>query len=113
MSLGAYTRTLRQSATYWGPSTQDEFGQVSWDAPILIPCRWQDKPVLFTSPEGAQILAQSQVYTLIKPVNQGFLYLGDATGVANPQFQEGAKEIKQVYATVDLGNNYSVIKSML
>lgn len=113
MSLSAYTRTLKQTATYWASLGKDEFGKRILAAPVTIVCRWEKKSVLFKGSDNKEHLSSSIVFCLSELDLNGFLALGDYTGSNNPYTLKEAKEIKQVNKSPDLSNSYNVVKVLL
>lgn len=113
MSLSAYTRTLRQTGTYWASLGKDGFGKRLLAAPVTIVCRWENKNVLFRGPDNQEHTSSAIVFCLSELDLNGFLALGDYTATLNPYTLPQAKEIRQVNKSPDLANTYNVVKVML
>lgn len=60
--MTAYTRNMKQDATYWAPGPNDGFGGQLMLSPILIKCRWQDQAVLFRDTSGREVTSSAVVY---------------------------------------------------
>lgn len=88
----AYTRNMNQQATYWAPLGNDGFGGLSYDAPVLVRCRWQERVTLVRNAQGKEVPSRAVVYVDRKMVPQGLLILGDFTA-ANDPLELGASEI--------------------
>jgi hypothetical protein len=86
-------RNLKQEATYWGNPVPDGWGGLTFDSPVEISCRWEDKTEMFTTASGKE--AQSSVVVFLgQDVDiDGFLYLG-SSDQANPKDVAGAYQIK-------------------
>lgn len=71
------TEDLNQLATYWPPGGNTGAGKVSYGAPIVIACRWQDIQELVRNAADHVITCSSIVYVDRELVPQGYLVLGD------------------------------------
>jgi hypothetical protein len=67
---------LKQKAVYWGNPVNDGTNNFTFDTPVEIDCRWQDKAVLFVGANGEQDVSRSIIYTIDDLVLNGYLYLG-------------------------------------
>jgi hypothetical protein len=91
-------RYLNQIAVYWSRLGTDGFGHPTWNAPVEIPCRWEQSPKEFIAPNGTKVVSSCVVL-----VNQdldigGVLMLGALYSDLNessPKENEGAFEILQ------------------
>ena len=89
-----------QMAVYWGNPQNDGYGGKTFDTPVELRVRWEDKQELFTDAEGREVRSVAVVYSGVDFDLGGFLYLGelDDSGLdSNPVPSEvpSAKEIKQ------------------
>lgn len=75
--MTAYTRGLRQKATYWSPGAPDGEGGIAYGNPVVISCRWQDKSVLFRNAQGQEETSSSIVYPDRELSIRGLLAEGD------------------------------------
>ena len=98
------TRNLRQTITYWSPSTPDGFGGKSFGSPTTLNGRWEDKVVEFVDPEGRESVSQAIVYTDTDVSLGGFLYNGTSTA-SDPNSVDGAREIRNFSKTPNLKAN--------
>lgn len=112
--MNAYTRSLRQDATYWPPITNDGFGGKSVSIGVLIKVRWEDKTVLFRSVDQREETSSSVVYTkkIDNVVNGGKLALGDFSGDLPPS-NEDVFEVRQVSQSPSIKDRYKVVKVFL
>lgn len=105
MTIGA--ASYRQKATYWGTPVQSGFGGISFAAPIVIACRWEDKTEVFTDTSGVQRSSQAVVWTFDRLEDGGYLIQGDHRTVSDPTSLDDALEIKRSDEIPDLrGLNY-------
>lgn len=105
MTLGA--ANYRQIATYWGTPSQGGFGDVSFAAPKLIKCRWEDRTELFTDMTGVERTSRAIVWTFERLDDGGYLCHGDFVSVEDPTNLNAALEIKRSDEIPDLrGLNY-------
>mgnify|MGYP007073200947 CR=1 FL=1 len=111
--LTPFTRNLKQTATYWEPAGNDEYNRSHFKAPVTVPCRWQNKPVLFLGANNKENTSQTLIYCLITLKIEGFICLGDRTTYDSPLEVEDCKEIRQVLLSPDLKNTFNVVKVFL
>lgn len=108
-----WTHNMHQEATYWAPLLNDAFGNKTFDTPTLILCRWQNNAVLFVSPDGKELTSSAIVYPAEEVVAQGYMALGDLTGVADPKTLNEAYEIRQVQQSPSLDAQQVLFKVYL
>ena len=72
-------RNLNQQATYWGNPVPTGKGWYSFDDPILINVRWEDKQKEFVDGNGVTRISNAVVYCAQDMSINGFLALGDYT----------------------------------
>jgi hypothetical protein len=106
MGIGnSIKRVCRQNAVYWGNPKNDGEGGFTYDTPIQIKCRWEDRNETFVTPLGEQAVSKSVVYILQKVDQDGYLFLGtldelydeaESSGaLLDPKVIEGAYLIKR------------------
>jgi len=71
------TRHCIQTAVYWAPDAPDGYGGMTYDDPVEISCRWEDKAQLFADAQGRQISSRSVVFVLEDLELEGCLLLGE------------------------------------
>jgi hypothetical protein len=69
-------RTCKQTAVYWGNPTNDGSGGFTFDDPIEIICRWEDRNDIFLSPTGKELNSKAVIYSIQDLDENGFVYLG-------------------------------------
>lgn len=105
----AYTKYMKQIATYWAPGTPDGFGSLGFAAvtPVLISCRWQNVTVLFRDNNGNEVTSSAVVYPAQALLMRGYLFEGDETAniETDPRKIAGTFEIRQVGTSPDMKGN--------
>ena len=98
-------RVCVQTAVYWGNPQPDGFGGYTFDEPIEIKCRWDEKIRTFTNPKGKEETSKATVLLTQKIDHEGWLFLGtlqdvyglidaDSSNITvNPKEVPGAYEI--------------------
>jgi len=103
---------LYQTATYWAPGAPDEYGLVSFSAPVSMDCRWQDVAELYRDANGNELTSSSIVYFASDVLRQGWLFEGSSVA-ADPKTVDGASEIRRVDSSPNLTNTQSLYKVYL
>lgn len=79
------THNLKQTAVYWANPQSDGFGGRTFDDPIEISVRWEDRQELFIDASGQEKTSQAVVY-LAQDVNLGgYLYLGSLSDLSSAE----------------------------
>ena len=86
-------RNLRQTATYWGNPAPDGWGGLTFDAPVEVDCRWEEKVEVFTTAAGKEARSIAVVFLGQDVDVDGYLYLGSSTE-ASPKDVGGAYQIR-------------------
>lgn len=96
------------TATYWAPSTLNEYGEQSFIAPTQISVRWQSKLELIIDREtGKEIISKAIIYLNQDVTENGFLYLG-VSSESNPKSEDASFLIRRVDKTPNLkGTKYT------
>jgi len=88
MSPGRSTllkHNLRQTAVYWANPQNDGFGGKTFDDPIEISVRWEDRQELFIDANGQEKTSQAVVYLAQDIDLGGYLYLGTLVGLSSAE----------------------------
>ena len=93
MATRYITKNLKQTITYWGSPISDGWGGSTFDTPITIDGRWEDRQELFRDAEGQEVLSHVVVYVDQDVDIKGYLYLGTSV-VTTPASVDGAREIR-------------------
>ena len=84
---------LPQDITYWAFVSEDEFGSITFAAPVVIKGRWEDTVRLFTDLRGSEFRSLAIIYLESDVAVEGWLFEGKST-VADPRTVDRAREIK-------------------
>lgn len=95
------TRRMLQTATYWGPATDDGLGNLTFPAPSTLSVRWEQKQELFRDAEAREVMSNAVVYAPSPLAIRGYLAEGDQTGFGDPR-DAGGREIRQQYTVPNL-----------
>ena len=99
--MSLISRRLLQTAVYWPPLARDSFGQRTYDTPIEIACRWEERAVEFLDPRGETQVSNAVVGVDRALVLGGLLHfssLADLTSETEPRDNTGVWEIRQLSA---------------
>lgn len=105
-------RSLKQSGTYWAPSTINKYGDPSFVSPVAVTVRWESKNVVFTDKDGEQSHSKAVVYCTTSLAVDGYLYLGTSS-TANPESVSGADRIRRVDADPSVKATSTLYKAYL
>ena len=112
------SRTLKQTAVYWGSPVNDGYAGHTFDDPVEIACRWEDKGELVRDASGAEFVSRSIVYVLQDVDTDGYLFLGVLTDLSSaeegdPEGTDGAYLIKKFDKSPSLSGSEFVRKAYL
>jgi len=87
-----------QTAVYWGNPQPDGYGGISYDPPVEIKCRWDEKVQLVRDDRGKEVVSKAEVLVLQDVDPDGMLYLGSLTDLSSgvldsPEQVDGAWKI--------------------
>lgn len=91
--MSTFTRMFKQKATYWAPLGIDIFGDLSFNTPITLTVKWEDKNELFLGADGRESVSASIVYLPSDVIRGGYLFLGTSIAT-DPLTLIGANIIK-------------------
>ena len=107
----AFPFLLNQTATYWAPGGSDGFGGVTFAAPILITCRWEDSKVLFRTASNEEHTSSAQIWPDRVLLEKGYLAQGDFTGTPSPKtLGTAAREIRSVNESPSVDGDEKMVK---
>lgn len=101
--MGLISKMRKQKAVLWtAKDTRDEFGQVQFNDPIEIKCRWEGKRTRFINANGEEVVSEAVVYVdrELNP-NGDYLWEGgldelpssDATPYDESEFRNANKKL--------------------
>jgi hypothetical protein len=90
------SRRLKQTATYWGPSSRGADGRWAFSDSVEISCRWEQRTSKFVNANAEEKQSFAVVFLAQDVTLGGFLYLGtpDESDPSDPLNVDGAYEIK-------------------
>jgi len=93
------TRNLNQTVVYWASPVPDGYGGKTFDDPVEIDARWEDRQELFIDAHGNEVHSHAVVIIDQDVDMGGYLYLGDLDDLSSeeesdPQTVSGAREIR-------------------
>ena len=86
------TRNLLQTLTYWGTPVSNGRGGFTYDAPVNIDGRWEDRQELFIDGNKRDVRSQAVAFVDQDVDVDGYLALGDWTDSAYDDPVDVAKE---------------------
>lgn len=94
------THWLKQIAVYWGSPVSDGQGGRTFDSPVELDVRWEERHDLFVDAQGQEKQSSAVVYIGQDVVIGGYLFLGDLDDLGSaeeddPQNVAGVYEIRQ------------------
>lgn len=101
MGIPQFIRKISvQTAVYWGSPADDGYGGFTFDSPVEIPVRWDEKHELITASNGEQIVTKAEIFVNQDVDVNGYLFLGNLTALsdeqsANPKLHDQAHCIRQ------------------
>jgi hypothetical protein len=91
-------KLFKQRAVYWAPAGLDSNGQMTYEPPIEIKCRWSDISSLYLDTQGEQAVSQATVMVDRDVKKGGILWKGKLQTVISqsvPLENPDAAEIKR------------------
>lgn len=98
---GLMVRACNEDAVYWGNPTADGYGGFTFDDPIEIKCRWEDRSEIMSTPRGEEFVSSSRIFVLQDLDEQGYLFRGTLDDLdsgydgSDPKTAENAFVIKR------------------
>lgn len=94
-------------AVYWGNPAPDGYGGFSWDTPVELSVRWEEKARQFLSSDGELSVSRAIVYLGQDVARDGVLYQGrladlSAAQKADPRTVTGAQGIRRFDKTPEI-----------
>ena len=97
------TSKLNQTAIYWAKSGQNGYGTYTYELPIEIECRWENKTEFVKSSKGEEVLSSAKVFVDREIDFEGFLQLGTVE-VSTPDSPENEQLAYSVIRFDDMPN---------
>lgn len=106
------SKAYNQKATYWANPVQGGFGGITFDAPVILDVRWEDKVEVFTNADGSEQRSRAVVFTHMDLDLGGYLMRGESVA-ADPITVSGAMEIQRSDEIPDLRHLHVTYRSFL
>ena len=74
-----FSDKMNQKIIYWGNPFQDGWGGHTYDAPVELDARWEDKAEQIITYLGEETVSKSIIYLINYIVPGGYIYLGEET----------------------------------
>lgn len=100
MSLA--TRNLNEDATHWPVTGSTGYGGFTFGTPVVRKVRWEDKAILFRTPDNEEELSNAIVYLSVDVAVGDYFVRGDQTAIADPTTISDAFRARQYHRTTDL-----------
>ena len=85
----------KQDAVYWGNPVNDGYGGFTYDIPVEIKCRWEDKKEVFYLSNGEQAISKSVIYVMQEVDIDSKFFLG-TLGVIVPSPDSDGQDSQQL-----------------
>lgn len=107
-----YERMLKQQATLWNNPVSDGYGGFTFDAPVLVICRWEGTNQLVIDSTGREVVSTASVWlpSSISVSDGAMLTEGDYTGTLSPYSVSGARVVKNISIVPSIKNDFRVLK---
>lgn len=102
-----HTNDYKNVATYWGNRSVSGTGKLTFDAPVLLMTRWEERSERFVNAEGEEVVSRAVVWVK-QDVEEGeYIALGDyvtGTPITDPTVVVDAYPIRRFFKIPDLRN---------
>ena len=104
------SKSLNQTVVYWGSSVSNGRGGYTYDPPVEIACRWEERSEVRSSDDGEEYISKAVVYLEDDVVKNGMLYLGTLQDIIDLDAGDSADSAGTVYllAPHDIDNAYLI-----
>lgn len=106
------TWDYRDKVTYWGAPVLDGWGSKTFNAPVVLMGRWEDRHEQFIGLSGVTEVSRAHVWLTITPDLGGYLLRGESTEV-DPTSLAVAFEVRMTREIPDLRGNFVERKTFL
>jgi hypothetical protein len=89
-------RSCKQAAVYWANPTDDGYGGRTFDAPVEIKCRWDDREQLLSTDEGEKIISRAVVWLSADCNVNGVMWKGTLAQLTTAQKASPVKELENI-----------------
>lgn len=107
-----YEKFLNESLTYWSPVSHDAWEAETFNTPVTISGRWEDRAERFATPLGEEAISNAKVYLASGVGVAGWLYCG-VSSASDPTTVAGAFPVRRAERIPTLRENEFVYKAYL
>lgn len=107
------SRMLKEDITRWPVSGSNGYGGFTFDTPIKVKARWEDRAVLFRTLDNEEEVSNAVVYMAEDIVVGDYFAKGDQTATADPTTLDIAFRSRNYHRTTDLRNLHALRKVFL
>jgi hypothetical protein len=107
-----YGQKYNHDVTYWGNPATNGYGAKTFDPPVNLKGRWEEKAERFIGQSGEDLVSQAVVYLEGDVDTNGYLYLGISTET-NPTIINGAFKINAFNKIPDIRGLQFTRKALL
>lgn len=116
--MNLLTSKLKQTAVFWANRVEDGQGGATFDEPVELSVRWEQKQEMFADANGQERRSDAVVYVSRDVAVGEYLFLGGLADLSsaeegNPLIVDGAHEIKKLEKTPDFSGSRYVRKAWL
>ncbi len=108
----SFSGLLKTTITYWSPAGNSGSGNLTYDAPVTLLCRWQDTVDTFQDFAGEEFISDAVIYTTTALMKNSWIYRGTSSE-SNPQNQEGAYRARRISRSQSPNGSIVVNKTIL
>lgn len=107
-----YRRQLRETLTYWAPASHDHWGKETWNDPVTISGRWEDRAERFATPLGEEAISNAKVFLASGVTVAGWIFSGTSTA-SDPTTVSGAYPVRRAEKIPTLRESEYIYKAYL
>jgi hypothetical protein len=110
------SRFFKQKAIYWGNPVANGEGGYTYDEPVEVAVRWEERAEMFKDQKGEEKVSQAIVYSETDFSIHGYLMLGTLSDIAShglPEEEENAFLIGSVGKTPNVKGTQFLRKAWL
>lgn len=99
------SRGYTQDITYWAPAGDNRYGDDTFEAPVKLRGRWEDRQEQMMLPSGEESVSKAIVFIGTDVDEEGYLAVGDYTGQNDPSAVAGAQQIRATVSIPSMRSN--------
>tara|TARA_R100001086_G_scaffold205990_1_gene121793 strand:- start:113 stop:439 length:327 start_codon:yes stop_codon:yes gene_type:complete len=100
------TTDYNQDMTYWANPVTTSVGGISFDAPVALKVRWEERAERFLDTNGEEVVSRAVIWVKEDVDIGGYVYLGSSI-LTDPTDLDDAYPIRQFFKIPDLRNLFN------